>query len=256
MQTPPHHKRGFTLIELLVVIAIIAILAAILFPVFAKARERARQTSCVNNSRQIVTAITMFANDHDEQLPCAFFNNRPVAFGPDTPAQWKATLYPYLKTPAVFACPSDPYGAEKKVFAQNREADEPASYRYNNTMTARDADGAPAIPASLGDIKSPSDFIVITESQPFPNPDVPVSAGGTEWNQVAAYAERIEDPRAHIEPPQREDRSPVPYKRHNGGANYGFVDGHVKWHKWEATWLPSGKLNGPNMWNGHGQPAS
>ena len=62
-------ERGFTLIELLVVIAIIAILAAILFPVFAKAREKARQTACLNNQRQIVTAFLMYAQDHDELLP-------------------------------------------------------------------------------------------------------------------------------------------------------------------------------------------
>ena len=62
-------KRGFTLIELLVVIAIIAILAAILFPVFAKAREKARQTSCLSNLRQIGTAILSYAQDNDEQYP-------------------------------------------------------------------------------------------------------------------------------------------------------------------------------------------
>ena len=64
-------KRGFTLIELLVVIAIIAILAAILFPVFAKAREKARQTSCLNNQRQICLAATMYCQDHDEMFPTA-----------------------------------------------------------------------------------------------------------------------------------------------------------------------------------------
>jgi prepilin-type N-terminal cleavage/methylation domain-containing protein/prepilin-type processing-associated H-X9-DG protein len=64
-------SRGFTLIELLVVIAIIAMLAAILFPVFAKAREKARQTTCLNNQRQLATALTLYAQDHDEQLPAA-----------------------------------------------------------------------------------------------------------------------------------------------------------------------------------------
>jgi prepilin-type N-terminal cleavage/methylation domain-containing protein len=64
-------RKGFTLIELLVVIAIIAILAAILFPVFAKAREKARQTTCTNNQRQITTALLMYAQDHEELLPSA-----------------------------------------------------------------------------------------------------------------------------------------------------------------------------------------
>ncbi|MEN6404264.1 MAG: prepilin-type N-terminal cleavage/methylation domain-containing protein, partial [Armatimonadia bacterium] len=62
-------KRGFTLIELLVVIAIIAILAAILFPVFAKAREKARQTSCLNNCKQLGTAIVQYCQDYDERMP-------------------------------------------------------------------------------------------------------------------------------------------------------------------------------------------
>ncbi|HEY3416543.1 MAG TPA: prepilin-type N-terminal cleavage/methylation domain-containing protein, partial [Armatimonadota bacterium] len=66
---PSTHRAGFTLIELLVVIAIIAILAAILFPVFAKAREKARQTTCLNNQRQIAAAILMWVQDHDETFP-------------------------------------------------------------------------------------------------------------------------------------------------------------------------------------------
>jgi prepilin-type N-terminal cleavage/methylation domain-containing protein/prepilin-type processing-associated H-X9-DG protein len=247
-------KRGFTLIELLVVIAIIAILAAILFPVFAKAREKARQTTCINNTKQLLIAINMFASDHDEQIPCAFFNER--TFGADTPSQWKATLYPYLKTSQVFVCPSDPYGAEKKVFAANKAADEPASYRYNNTLTARDSDGAPAVPASLGDIKSPSEFIITSESQPYPNPEVPISQGGQEWNQVAAYATQKEDQRAQIDPAQKFNGGPVPYRRHSDGSVFGFSDGHAKWLKWETTWQPSNKLDGANMWNGMGQPAS
>ena len=251
-----NNKRGFTLIELLVVIAIIAILAAILFPVFAKAREKARQSSCINNMKQITTALTMFANDHEEQYPAAFFNQ--TAFGGNTPQQWKAVLYPYLKTPAVFVCASDPYGSEKKVYAQSREADEPASYRYNITLVGRDPalNNAPAVPIALGSISSPSELIMIAESQPFPNPDVPVSNGGQEWNQVAAYVTQKEDPRAQIDPSQKKDGGPVPHKRHGDGAVYGFADNHVKWMRWEQTWMPSGQLNGKNMWNGGQDPAS
>ena len=75
-------KRGFTLIELLVVIAIIAILAAILFPVFAKAREKARQTSCLSNLRQIGTAILSYAQDNDEQFPIGDYSSgAPLARG-------------------------------------------------------------------------------------------------------------------------------------------------------------------------------
>jgi len=88
-------RNGFTLIELLVVIAIIAILAAILFPVFARAREKARQTSCLSNLKQLSLAILMYAEDYDETLPyyqrpfgfAIFFNNRAILRNVDQPAR-------------------------------------------------------------------------------------------------------------------------------------------------------------------------
>ena len=94
-------KRGFTLIELLVVIAIIAILAAILFPVFARAREKARQTSCLSNVKQYMLGILMYAQDYDERLiPGAY----PL---PVSPYYWYNVVQPYLKNTQVQICPSD-----------------------------------------------------------------------------------------------------------------------------------------------------
>ncbi len=93
--------QGFTLIELLVVIAIIAILAAILFPVFAKAREKARQTSCLSNMRQIGLAVYQYTEDNDELLP-----NRKNEGGH---LNWKTYINPYVKSTQVWVCPSDPY---------------------------------------------------------------------------------------------------------------------------------------------------
>jgi len=94
-------RRGFTLIELLVVIAIIAILAAILFPVFARAREKARQTNCLSNVKQIMLGVLMYAQDYDERLiPGAY----PMSV---LPRYWYAILEPYLKNTQVMVCPSD-----------------------------------------------------------------------------------------------------------------------------------------------------
>lgn len=105
-------RRAFTLIELLVVIAIIAILAAILFPVFAKAREAARKTACINNLKQIGTGIMMYAQDYDETLPSAPFANAPAGLW-NTPTWnnygWSYAfilLDPYIKNTQVFGCPS------------------------------------------------------------------------------------------------------------------------------------------------------
>ena len=108
--------RAFTLIELLVVIAIIAILAAILFPVFARAREAARKTSCLSNLKQLGTASQMYVQDYDEMYPCNSWDTPPIGTA-DTDAKdpaymsayhWVWRLMPYIKNKQIFVCPSDP----------------------------------------------------------------------------------------------------------------------------------------------------
>src|SRR5438046_4143943 len=100
-------RRAFTLIELLVVIAIIAILAAILFPVFAMAREKARETACLSNVKQLGLGLQMYAQDYDEVLPnhAADTDN---FLADKAPANWAKALSPYLKNSQVLACPSAP----------------------------------------------------------------------------------------------------------------------------------------------------
>src|SRR5579871_6557780 len=109
-------RPGFTLIELLVVIAIIAILAAILFPVFARAREQARRTACLSNMKQIGTALYMYAQDYDEILPRRYgCNDVPGVCGWDYEIingigyvrTWKSMLVPYIKNRDVYKCPSN-----------------------------------------------------------------------------------------------------------------------------------------------------
>lgn len=129
--------RGFTLIELLVVIAIIAVLAAILFPVFARAREKARQTQCLSNVRQILTALDMYAQDCDETYPQGFTPNQ------DAPT-WDDRIEPYLKNAKVLVCPS-----------QSR--DRPRSYGMGYCVHAR----------FMGSLADPSKCVAIGDSVGF-----------------------------------------------------------------------------------------
>jgi prepilin-type N-terminal cleavage/methylation domain-containing protein/prepilin-type processing-associated H-X9-DG protein len=104
--------RGFTLIELLVVIAIIAILAAILFPVFAQAREKARQTACLSNMKQLTLGMVMYAQDYDESFPgwqwdrCYSAGSDPTCVN-NGGGLWHNAIFPYVKNAAVYSCPSD-----------------------------------------------------------------------------------------------------------------------------------------------------
>ncbi len=101
----PPSRRAFTLIELLVVIAIIAILAAILFPVFAQAREKARQTSCLSNMKQLGLGIVQYVQDYDECYPIGVGQS---PYGGNPVAHWQQAVVPYVKSDGIFACPDDP----------------------------------------------------------------------------------------------------------------------------------------------------
>jgi len=119
-----HTRKGFTLIELLVVIAIIAILAAVLFPVFAKAREKARQTSCINNCKQLGLAFMQYVQDNDEKFPST------INWGSD----WAYNIYPYVKSAGVYKCPDDSLSrnAAEINSGENPANCQPVSYCWNS----------------------------------------------------------------------------------------------------------------------------
>ena len=136
-------RSGFTLIELLVVIAIIAILAAILFPVFQKVRENARRTSCASNMKQIGLAVTQYLQDSDEAFP-------PCQSGSDG---FAATLQPYIKSSLVASCPDAPTSGAN-AYSENR-----ALFPYGSNANGNQVGGA-----TLAEITSPTEIIMFHDA--------------------------------------------------------------------------------------------
>ncbi|MDR3707391.1 MAG: DUF1559 domain-containing protein [Capsulimonadaceae bacterium] len=151
-------KSGFTLIELLVVIAIIAILAAILFPVFATAREKARQTTCAANLKQLGIAITQYEQDYDETPPDG--NART-----NTNKGWAGQIYPYVKSKNVYVCPDDLTTAASCSYFINTNFDyQPASYVFGAGLNAPSYPlakfGAPAKTVMFGEVTGSAGYDV------------------------------------------------------------------------------------------------
>jgi len=187
--------RAFTLIELLVVIAIIAILAAILFPVFAKAREKARQASCQSNLKQIGLAILMYAQDYDEMLV------RHCYQPPSGSYPWLAAVQPYVKNWQLYMCPDNS--------GWRNEAMGCGGYSYNLSRLANGTTVGCA-ERKMADIPKPASLLMVTEGQDAGNAIAWVGYWYRETNTA--------DP-----------SNLHPVGRHNEGSNICFVDGHVKW---------------------------
>jgi prepilin-type N-terminal cleavage/methylation domain-containing protein/prepilin-type processing-associated H-X9-DG protein len=260
-------RTGFTLIELLVVIALIAILAALLFPVFARAREKARAAHCLSNLKQIAQAVLMYTQDYDETYPVDASSENPnIPAGRNVPcSRWnpdariETKVAPYVKNTGIFACPSSTLG---KVTWDTtvgvcgwwglgmpdflcRPEPRALSYGWNwGVFLGVNIDGnrnCSAEPVSVAAVATPAGKLMVGDSLApwmeqgqltFANYPVPATA---------RYAAQSQYPAARLASNAREFWPTAPgdprnppieidaHTRHSRGQNVVFVDGHVKW---------------------------
>jgi prepilin-type N-terminal cleavage/methylation domain-containing protein/prepilin-type processing-associated H-X9-DG protein len=221
MDKAKKQKKGFTLIELLVVIAIIAILAAILFPVFARARENARRASCQSNLKQIALGVFQYKQDYDEKLPVPAYSNG--AGTATSPYGWADSLQPYLKSTQIYQCPSETTAPTSVPTAQgytdywiNASAASLADASFTaSSLTVLLGDGDGANPSSIGTYGSSSRYATMAGA----------TIGGV--TTPATCATTLTTPTNAIT-----DKGA---SRHLDGGNYAFADGHVKWYKATAS---------------------
>lgn len=241
-------SRGFTLIELLVVIAIIAILASILFPVFSRARAKARQAACMNNLKQLGTAFHMYCQDYDELLPSWCFGAMGNDDGPAQGAYtWDTVLQPYIRNVQILLCPDSPFG--KTSTEGNYGTIQVRSY---------------SMPRYVGDawgynrLGSPGYVLCPLDAPPAPAQTVLLQEKGNRGVGIVgdAAAENFAQSHGSTGYGRRDDLF------HNNGKNFLFLDGHVKWYgKGSGPFAvqtqgcpPSDRWAGATPYEQHGEP--
>jgi prepilin-type N-terminal cleavage/methylation domain-containing protein len=206
------NRKGFTLIELLVVIAIIAILAAILFPVFAQARESARQTQCTNNQKQIATSVLMYVQDYDETFPMsAYFGRNPQ--GQLALVAIYDVLAPYIKNVDIFVCPSYRPGIDwpQRVLAAGSPFPALGTFRYVGYIPNLGLFGENFCPVA-----------------PKRTPVTKIAAVDAPVNTIMLFDGYLKD-RAALE-----YFNFLAFARHKEGLVINFADGHAKWYRWNG----------------------
>ncbi|MBW3635978.1 MAG: DUF1559 domain-containing protein [Armatimonadetes bacterium] len=208
-------RPGFTLIELLVVIAIIAILAAILFPVFGRARENARRSSCQSNLKQIGLGIMQYVQDYDERYPLANVSDSVLASNVEW-LRWMGSTYPYTKSTQVYGCPSSANQNTMDLFFQGsgQKLVLPGfnNYGANELIFGNGAGATPTSGKSMAEVQSTALVVVAADATFF------------IWNRPrritnANFTADVYDPPIDGDPQ---------FARHLGGSNLLFMDGHVK----------------------------